>query len=87
MNNPLHRELPKNSLSENIIMNSIIVQSNTLCLLQRSCNADSELVFVQNRERQSDIATRERIVYPPETQIYGLWRDFRLEGNLPPKYI
>lgn len=69
------------------MINPIIVQSNTLCLLQISCNADTELVLAQNCERQSDIATRERMVDYRETRMQGVWRDFRLKGNHPPRYI
>lgn len=71
------------------MISPIIVQSNTLCLLQRSCNVDSELVLAQNRERQSDIPTREKVVIdPPEAGMYrGFWRDFRLKRNFPSRYI
>lgn len=63
----------------------IIVQSNTLCLLQISCNADIELVLAQNCERQSDIATRERVIIDsPETNMY---RDWCLDGKFPQRYI
>ncbi len=68
------------------MINSIIVQSNILCLLQSSCNVDKQLVFVQNRERQSDIATRERVVDSPKTGMHGVWRDWCLDG-FPPRYI
>ena len=68
------------------MMNSIIVQSNILCLLQPSCNVDKHLVFVQNRERQSNIATRERVVDSPKAVMYGVWRDWCLDG-FPPRYI
>lgn len=69
------------------MISPIIVQSNTLCLLQISCNADTDLVLAQNRERQSDIATRERMVDSPETRMHGVWRDWCLDGKFPQRYI
>lgn len=69
------------------MMNSIIVQSNILCLLQSSCNVDKQLVFVQNREKQSNIATRKKVeIDSPETRMHGVWRDWCLDG-FPPRYI
>lgn len=44
------------------MISSIIVQSNTLCLLQISCNADNQLIFLQFSEEQSDTAIEQSAV-------------------------
>ncbi|MGB6299824.1 MAG: hypothetical protein WBF90_27115 [Rivularia sp. (in: cyanobacteria)] len=67
------------------MINPIIVQSNTLCLLQLSCNVDNQLLLLQFSEEQSDTAIEQSaVVDSPETKMY---RDWCLDGKFPPRYI
>ncbi len=68
--------------------NPIIVQSNTLCPLKKSCNADTDLVFLQLSQKQSDAPIKESVVLNSlETRIYPVWRDWCLDRNFPQRYI